>query len=150
MRGSVDQRYGLPRYRVWATMAIEDVIQAWRLLIRPCHAKSTPFNTALIAGWLHRCFVDRRPQTEALQEHQSVQSAKRTPSLSPYASKSSSSRKVGRSYDESWAQKSSLSTRTARNCCSSARAQRQSAASFTGNIRNKCSIDANSIRLPTK
>ena len=24
MRGSVDQRYGLPRYRVWATMAIED------------------------------------------------------------------------------------------------------------------------------
>lgn len=150
MRLFVDHRNGLTRYRMRATMSFENVIKAWRLLIRPCHVKNIPFSTALIAGWVHRYLVDRGPQTEALQEHQSVENAKGSPTCLTYAQKYNPSRKLERKKSNRSTQKSSLFTRTARGCGSSARAQRHNAASFTGNIRNKCSIDAKSIKLATK
>ena len=109
-----------------------------------------PFSTALIAGWVHRCFVDRRPKTEALLEHQSDGNTNGTPTHLHYSRKSTSSRELGRKQNKRSVQISSFSTRTARNSGSFARAQLHNAASFTGNIRNMCSIDAKSIKLPTK
>ena len=76
VRVAIDNRKRVPRYGMRTVKPIKDVIQAWRLLIRPSHVHCIPLNTALIAGWVRRYFVDRRPRTEALQEHQSVPGAR--------------------------------------------------------------------------
>ena len=148
MRVFVDHRNGLPAIACGLPCRSK-MSSKPGLLIRPCHVVRTPFSTALVAGWVHRCSSteDRKRKRYRSTSQSGTQNAfPRTYTMPRNISRQGK-------LDENKTKEPSDLIFFDPNCPQLrlvGTAQRHKAASFTGNIRNKCSIDAKSIKLPTK